>query len=95
MSFSGDGKWRQNVLGHGYSYLAAPASAGRTAGRRRWCPGADGNDRMIVVVRRPTGADTSFSGDGLAVIRFSGIANSDAYDLAIQPNGEIVVAGEG
>jgi uncharacterized delta-60 repeat protein len=48
------------------------------------------------LVRRPNGApDKSFSGDGLAVYRFAGIDNSAAYDLAIQPDGKIVVAGEG
>jgi uncharacterized delta-60 repeat protein len=96
-SFSGDGKWRQDILGHGYSYLEAcrflPDGRLVAVGGTQ---GADGNDRMIVVVRRPNGKpDSSFSGDGLAVIRFSGIANSDAYDLAIQPDGKIVVAGEG
>jgi len=90
-NFSGDGMWRQDILGHGYSYLEAcrflhdgrlVAAGGAT--------GADGNDRMIVVVRRPNGKpDTSFSGDGLAVFRFKGVDNSDAYDLAIQPDGKI------
>ncbi len=97
MHFSGDGKWRQDILGHGYSYLEAcrflPDGRLVAVGGAQ---GADGNDRMIVVVRRPNGKpDRSFSGDGLAVFRFSGIANSDAYDLAIQPDGKIVVAGEG
>jgi uncharacterized delta-60 repeat protein len=96
-SFSGDGMWRQNILGHGYSYLEAcrflPDGRLVAVGGAQ---GADGNGRMIVVVRRANGKpDTSFSGDGLAVVRFPGIANSDAYDLAIEPDGKIVAAGEG
>jgi len=96
-NFSGDGTWRQDVLGHGYSYLEACRflKDGRLVAVGA-AAGADGNDRMIVVVRRPNGKpDTSFSGDGLAVFRFAGIADSDAYDLAVQPDGKIVVAGEG
>src|SRR3954449_12177574 len=96
-NFSGDGMWRQNILGHGYSYLEACRflKDGRLVAVGG-ASGADGNDRMIVVVRRPNGKpDKKFSGDGLAVFRFKGIANSDAYDLAIQPDGKIIVAGEG
>src|SRR6476620_3462983 len=97
MHFSGDGKWRQDILGHGYSYLEAcrflPDGRLVAVGGAQ---GADGNDRMIVVVRRPNGKPArSFSSDGLAVIRFSGIANSATHDLAIQPNGKIVVAAAG
>jgi len=96
-NFSGDGMWRQNILGHGYSYLEACRflKDGRLVAVGG-ASGADGNDRMIVVVRRRNGKpDKKFSGDGLAVFRFKGIANSDAYDLAIQPDGKIIVAGEG
>jgi uncharacterized delta-60 repeat protein len=96
-TFSGDGMLRLDILGHGSSYFEAcrtlPDGRVVAVGGAK---GADGHDRMIVVVRRPNGKpDTNFSGDGLAVIRFSGIADSDAYDLAIQPDGKIVVAGEG
>jgi len=96
-SFSGDGMWRQNILGHGSSYFEAcrflPDGRLIAVGG---ASGADGNDRMIVVVRRPNGkADKHFSGDGLASFRFKGIANSDAYDIAIQPDGKIIVVGEG
>lgn len=96
-SFSGDGMWRQDILGHGNSYLEAcrflPDGRLVAVGGAY---GADGHYRTIVVVRRPNGKpDTSFSGDGLAVYRFAGIDNSAAYDLAIQPDGKIVVAGEG
>jgi len=95
--FSGDGMWRQNILGHGYSYLEAcrflPDGRLVAAGA---ATGADGTDRIIVVVRRPNGRpDKSFSGDGLAAFRFAGIKNSYAYDLAFQPDGKIVVVGEG
>src|SRR3954469_7771974 len=96
-NFSGDGMWRQDILGHGYSYFEACRflKDGRLVAVGA-AAGANGNDRMIVVVRRPNGKpDTSFSGDGLAVFRFAGIADSDAYDLAFQPDGKIVVVGEG
>jgi uncharacterized delta-60 repeat protein len=96
-NFSGDGMWRQNILGHGSSYLEACRflSDGRLVAAGA-ATGADGTDRIIVVVRRPNGKpDKSFSGDGLAVFRFAGIKNSYAYDLAVQPDGKIVVAGEG
>jgi uncharacterized delta-60 repeat protein len=96
-NFSGDGMWRQDVLGHGNSFLEACRSLGD--GRLvavGGAYGADGHYRTIVVVRRPNGGpDKGFSGDGLAVFRFAGIDNSAAYDLAIQPDGKIVVAGEG
>src|SRR5262245_7885770 len=96
-TFSGDGMWTQDILGHGSSFLEAcrflPDGRLVAVGG---ASGADGNDRMIVVVRRPNGTpDKSFSGDGLASFRFKGIDNSDAYDLAIQRDGKIVVAGEG
>src|SRR3954447_3723052 len=96
-NFSGDGMWSQDVLGHGTSYLEAcrflPGGRLLAVGGAY---GADGHYRTIVVVRRPNGKpDTSFSGDGLAVFRFAGIADSDAYDLAFQPDGKIVVVGEG
>jgi uncharacterized delta-60 repeat protein len=96
-NFSGDGMWRQDILGHGTSYLEAcrflPDGRLVAVGGAY---GADSHYRTIVVVRRPNGRpDKSFSGDGLAVYRFAGIDNSAAYDLAIQPDGKIVVAGEG
>ncbi len=96
-NFSGDGMWRQDVLGHGTNFLEAcrflPDGRLVAVGGAY---GADGHYRAIVVVRRPNGGpDKSFSGDGLAVYRFAGIDNSAAYDLAVQPDGKIVVAGEG
>jgi uncharacterized delta-60 repeat protein len=96
-NFSGDGMWRQDILGHGNSFLEAcrflPGGRLVAVGGAY---GADGHYRTIVIVRRPNGApDKSFSGDGLAVFRFAGIDNSAAYDLAVQPDGKIVVAGEG
>ena len=96
-SFSGDGMWRQDVLGHGTNFLEAcrflPDGRLVAVGGAF---GADGHYRTIVIVRRPNGApDKSFSGDGLAVFRFAGIDNSAAYDLAVQPDGKIVVVGEG
>jgi uncharacterized delta-60 repeat protein len=96
-NFSGDGMWRQDVLGHGTNFLEAcrflPDGRLVAVGGAY---GADGHYRTIVIVRRPNGApDKSFSGDGLAVYRFAGIDNSAAYDLAVQPDGKIVVAGEG
>src|SRR3954465_15551274 len=96
-NFSGDGMWSQDVLGHGTSYIEAcrflPGGRLVAAGGAY---GADGHYRTIVVVRRPNGMpDRSFSRDGLAVFRFAGIDNSAAYDLAVQPDGKIIVAGEG
>jgi uncharacterized delta-60 repeat protein len=96
-SFSSDGMWRQDVLGHGTNFLEAcrflPDGRLVAVGGGY---GADGHYRTIVIVRRPNGApDKSFSGDGLAVYRFAGIDNSAAYDLAVQPDGKIIVAGEG
>jgi uncharacterized delta-60 repeat protein len=95
-TFSGDGMWRTDILGHGYSYLEAcrylPDGRLVAVGAAR---AGSGDDRMIVVVRRPNGMpDTNFSGDGLAVIAFPGIPNVYAYDLAVQPDGKIVVVGE-
>ena len=96
-SFSGDGKWRKDILGHGTSYLEACRSL--PDGRIIAVGGAhaaDGYDRMIVVVLHPNGTfDKQFSGDGVAVVAFNGIQRSDAYDLAIQQDGKIVVIGEG
>jgi uncharacterized delta-60 repeat protein len=96
-SFSGDGMWRQDVLGHGNGFLeACRFLSGSRLVAVGGAYGADGHYRTIVTVRRPNGApDKSFSGDGLAVFRFKGIDNSAAYDLAVQPDGKIVVAGEG
>src|SRR6476659_4299559 len=96
-SFSGDGMWRQDILGHGNSFLEAcrflPGGRLVAVGG---ADGADGHYRTIVTVRRSNGApDKSFSGDGLAVFRFAGIDNSAAYDRVVQPDGKIVVAGEG
>lgn len=96
-NFSGDGMWRQDILGHGNSFLEAcrflPDGRLVAVGGAY---GADGHYRTIVTVRRPNGKpDKSFSGDGLAVFRFAGIDNSAGYDLAIQRDGKIIVAGEG
>jgi uncharacterized delta-60 repeat protein len=96
-TFSGDGMWRSDILGHGSSYLEACRYLpdGRLVGVGAAQVNNGGDDRMIVVVRRPNGMpDTHFSGDGLATIAFPGSPSAYAYDLAVQPDGKIVVAGE-
>ena len=50
---------------------------------------------MAVVRLQPTGAlDTSFGSGGVRRIAFSGATAAAAFDLALQANGRIVVAGE-
>lgn len=95
-SFSGDGKWRSDLLGGGSSFLDAcrflPDGRVVAVGAARR---SGGEDRLVVVVRRPNGrADQTFSGDGIAAVRFPDFPNSYGYDLAIQPDGKIVAVGE-
>jgi uncharacterized delta-60 repeat protein len=95
--FAGDGRWRTNILGNDYSYLEACRFLpdGRLVAVGAATVNEDGDERMIVVVRKPNGLpDPNFSGDGLVVIDFPGLPNVYAYDLAVQPDGKIVVAGE-
>jgi uncharacterized delta-60 repeat protein len=58
--------------------------------------GVDGSDPKFAVVRyNPDGSlDTSFSGDGKVTIDVSD-RSDNAFKMAIQPDGKIVVVGEG
>jgi uncharacterized delta-60 repeat protein len=94
--FSGDGLWRQDILGNAYSYLEAcrylPDGRIVAAGAART---NSGDDRMIVVVRKPNGKpDTGFSHDGLTAFAFPHISNVYAYDLKVLPDGKFLVVGE-
>jgi len=58
-----------------------------------WGTATSGPDFFVVARFGPLGhPDTSFSGDGVAEIRFP--HNAYGYGLAVQPDGKIVVVGE-
>jgi uncharacterized delta-60 repeat protein len=94
-SFSGDGK-RLQSFNNGAGTDVARGVAIQPDGRIVVAGFSDQGspDHDIAVARyMPDGSlDQSFSGDGKRLITFSP-GNDQAYDVALQPNGRIVVAG--
>ena len=86
-SFGGDGV---SQLGDDTRLLGAAVQAdGRLVAAGIQGEQAD-SARLLVVRFNPTGGlDSSFSGDGI----FTGETGTVAHDVAVQPNGRIVVAG--
>jgi uncharacterized delta-60 repeat protein len=77
--------------GHDFAYAVALQSDGRivVAGAAT----IDGQEDIALVRYTSSGLlDTSFSGDGRAILSF-GVGDDDAYAVALQPNGKIIVAG--
>jgi uncharacterized delta-60 repeat protein len=92
-SFSGDGKVTTNFSRRYDSVRAVAVDAnGRivVAGTVNWGP----DPKFAVVRYNPDGSlDTSFSGDGKVTIDVSD-RSDNAFKMAIQPDGKIVVVGE-
>jgi uncharacterized delta-60 repeat protein len=59
-----------------------------------WTGPRGGRDYKFAVVRYNTGggADSTFSGDGVAITNFTP-GNDYAWDMALQPDGKIVAVG--
>ena len=93
-SFSGDGKVITNFTRHYDSARAVaidPDGKIVVAGTVNWGP----NPNFGVARYNTDGSlDTSFSGDGKVTIDVSD-RSDDAFKMAIQPDGKIVVVGEG
>jgi len=93
-SFSGDGKLLIPVgSGNDYGYSVAIQADGKIliAG---FSAVGNGNDFSIVRLNADGSLDTSFSGDGKAIIPAS--ASSDnGYSVALQADGKILIAGSG
>ena len=96
-TFSDDGMVRTNFpQGEAYGYSVGIDSEGRilVAGEVSVHDEATPSDWDFAVVRyRPNGTlDPSFGGDGKVLVDFDG-GTDGAWDLAIQPNDKIVIAG--
>jgi uncharacterized delta-60 repeat protein len=95
-SFSGDGRKRTDFDGFGDQ---ATAVARQADGKLVVVGSSDvaASDSRMAVVRYTTGGslDTTFSGDGKVRTGFTGLGSSSASDVAIQPDGKIVVVGNG
>jgi uncharacterized delta-60 repeat protein len=92
-SFSGDGKVRTDF---GISTDHATAVALQADGKIVVAGGSYAGGRNAFALARylPNGTlDMSFSGDGKVLTNFSSSGYDEAYALALQPNGKIMVAG--
>jgi uncharacterized delta-60 repeat protein len=95
-SFSGDGRKRTDFDGLGDQ---ATAVARQADGKLVVVGSSEvaSDDSRMAVVRYTTGGslDTTFSGDGKVRTGFVGLGSTSANDVAIQPDGKIVVVGSG
>jgi uncharacterized delta-60 repeat protein len=94
LSFSGDGRRRTDFDGK----EDEAAAVARDADGNLVVVGSSettGDSRRMAVVRYLPGGglDPAFSGDGMVRTAFSGWADALADDVAVQPDGKIVVAG--
>jgi uncharacterized delta-60 repeat protein len=88
-SFDGDGKLTANL--GGLPYAMAIQNDGKIVVSGEAYNGSN-YDIAVVRFNANGSTDTSFDGDGKAVTDIGGL-NQKAYDIAIQPDGKIVVGG--
>ncbi len=96
-SFSSDGK-AVSDFGNGAASDAGRAVAVQSDGKvvvaGQSVQGADGTELAVERFRADGSPDPGFAGDGTRVTSFgNGSASDSGQDVAIQPNGKIVVAG--
>jgi uncharacterized delta-60 repeat protein len=92
-TFSRDGKVRIRTLERDYGMALAIDAYDRIVVAGRWRPGFGYDGKFEIVRLRPRGSlDTTFSRDGIRRINF-GPDYDGPTDLAIQPDGKIIVAG--
>jgi uncharacterized delta-60 repeat protein len=95
-SFSGDGRQTIALLPQGLDNAEAVAiqGNGRIVVVGSSDQNATGTDFAVARMMPNGDPDTGFSGDGQRLIGFgNGIRTDEAKDVAIQPNGRIVIAG--
>jgi len=89
-TFSGNGKLTTNFGAEDYGWGAALQSDGKlVVAGTRWV--SDSNSKIALARYNPNGSlDTTFSGNGKRVTSFGW---SGAFDLLVDSNGKIVIAG--
>lgn len=91
-SFSGDGKQLTNFGAVDRAMGVAIQSDGKIVVSGQKC-GASACDLAVVRYKSNGSLDTTFSGDGKALVAFGSGDNGTSGGLAIQPNGKIVIGG--